>query len=132
MKTKFYNISAFFLVFLTITGVLACQKRSVGEVISDSALSLKLRTKLVKHNKIPSHKIYMKVREGIVTVKGALPDQDAINRTIELIEMEKGVKEVKAYLVLKEFADEKEDNEFKPVKKGTLDENSSWEEIDLD
>ena len=93
------------VLFSLLVAVSACsvEKRSINQVVDDHVLGLRLRTKFVKDKTIPSHLIHLKVREGIVEIEGELEAQDQINRTIEVCETESGVKEVKAFLVLKEF-----------------------------
>ena len=92
-----------FLIFLLSACASHSEKRNIGQVIDDQFISVKLKTKFMKDDLIKSKDIDIKVRKGTVTLKGEVDNHDQINKAIEISEMQKGVKEVKAYLVLKEF-----------------------------
>lgn len=79
-------------------------KRSFGEVVDDNVIHTKLKTKLIKDKIVNAGQININVWKGVVTLKGTVDNQDQINRSIEMAEKQKGVTEVKAYLVLKEWA----------------------------
>jgi hypothetical protein len=92
-------IAAFFITNCAASA----QKRSFGEVISDEAIAFSLKTKYMKDRQVPANDIAIGVWKGIVTLKGEIERQEEINRAIEIAEQQKGVKEVKAFLVLKEY-----------------------------
>lgn len=89
--------------------LLACsatpQKRSLGEVIDDTVIATKLKTKYMKDGVVDNKNVKLKVRKGVVQLSGVLNSQGEINRAIEIAEKQKGVKEVKAYLVLKDVGE---------------------------
>ena len=94
-----------FVVILTLSLPVSAKKRSFGRAVSDEFIALKIHTKFMKDKSVPANDIMVGVRSGVVTLKGELKSQDQINRAIEIAERQKGVKEVKAYLVLKEFGE---------------------------
>lgn len=75
-------------------------KRSFGEVVDDNVIAVKLRSKYVKDKVLSAKNVNIKVRKGVVQLDGTLATQRQINRAIELAEQQRGVREVKAYLVL--------------------------------
>lgn len=77
-------------------------KRSTGETIDDKVIVVKLRTKYINDKAVKSSQIKIKSWKGVITLSGVLDNQIAINRAIEIAEQQNGVKEVKAYLVLKD------------------------------
>lgn len=77
-------------------------KRSTGETIDDSVIMTKLRAKYINDKTVKSNQIKVKSWKGVVTLSGVLDNQTAMNRAIEIAEQQNGVKEVKAYLVLKD------------------------------
>lgn len=81
------------------------QKRSFGEVIDDAVITTKLKTKYMKDGVVDNKNVKLKVRKGVVQLSGVLHSQQEINRAIEIAEKQKGVKEVKAYLVLKDVGE---------------------------
>lgn len=111
MKKHYVFVFIIFIFFVSCAST--PKKRSFGEVVDDNVIALKLRTKFSKHKKIPASKIHIRVWKGIVTLKGEVERQQQINKAIEISEKEVGVKEVKAYLVLKEFGSYK-DNKKTP------------------
>ena len=95
------------LCLLLINCASTSKNRSFGEVVDDNMISIRLRTKFTKNQTVPASQIQMKVRKGIVQLKGYLDNQNQIDQAILIAEQEKGVKEVKAYLVLKEYMPQK-------------------------
>ena len=91
------------------------KKRSFGETFDDNVMAIRLRTKFLKDKVVPSQDISIKVRRGVVTLTGEVNRQEQLNRSIELAEMQPGVKEVKAYLVLREFGKLKQHAEKKSI-----------------
>lgn len=85
-------------------------KRSLGEAISDEVIAFHLNAKFAKDKIVPAKDILIGVKKGVVTLRGELKTQEQINRAIEIAELQKGVKEVKAFLVLKEFGNLREDD----------------------
>jgi len=96
-----------FIIFAFIT-LLLCQcsatttKRSTGETIDDNVIMVKLRSKYINDKTVKSGQVKIKSWKGVVTLSGVIDTQTALNRAIEIAEQQNGVKEVKAYLVLKD------------------------------
>src|SRR5687768_8173219 len=84
-------------------------RRSFAQAVDDEVIALNLRTKFMKDKDVPANDILISVWNGVVTLKGEIDQQEQINRTIEIAERQRGVKEVKAHLVLKEFGQLRED-----------------------
>lgn len=80
-------------------------KRSFGEVVDDNIILIKLKSKFVKDQVVKSSQIKAKVWKGVVSLSGVLDRQEQINRAIEITEQQRGVKEVRAYMVLKVHQD---------------------------
>lgn len=53
---------------------------------------------------VHSNKIKLKVWRGTVVMSGVVEKQQQINRAINLAEKQKGVKQVKSYLVLRQYS----------------------------
>lgn len=92
----------FFIVLLFAQCSATTAKRSTGETIDDSVIMTKLRAKYINDKTVKSGQVKVKSWKGVVTLSGVLDTQTAINRAIEIAEQQNGVKEVKAYLVLKD------------------------------
>lgn len=97
------NLSIILLAFAFLACAAKTQSRSFGQIVDDSFTAIQLKSKFIRDDSIPAKNISIKVQQGVVTLTGELDNETAINRAIEVAEMQKGVKEVKAYLVLKEF-----------------------------
>lgn len=100
----FKRVTACVLAALLLANCAAsAQRRNFGEVIDDEAIAFSLKAKYMKDREVPANDISIGVWKGIVTLKGEIERQEHINRAIEIAERQKGVKEVKAFLVLKEY-----------------------------
>lgn len=97
------NLSILLLAFAFLACAAQNQSRNFGQIVDDSLTTIQLKSKFIRDDSIPAKNISIKVQRGVVTLTGELDNETAINRAIEVAEMQKGVKEVKAYLVLKEF-----------------------------
>lgn len=97
------------LILTTTQCASSGKRRSFGEVVDDEAVAFSLKTKYIKAKEVPANDILIAVWRGVVTLKGEVANQEQINRAIEIAEQQKGVKEVKAYLVLKQFGRLKEE-----------------------
>ena len=87
--------------------------RGFTDVVDDAAIATKLRFALMNDTQVAAKNIQIKVVSGVVTLEGYVDSQEQINQAIELAEKQKGVHEVKAYLVLKEFGQLKTVKEHK-------------------
>lgn len=92
-------------------------KRSFGEVVDDNVIALKIRSQFMQDKTVHSNNIKLKVWRGTVTMSGVVEEQKQINRAINLAEKQKGVKQVKSYLVLKQHAKTKRRSQKKTTVK---------------
>lgn len=110
------------------------KKRSFGEVTDDNVIHVKLKTKFAKDKLIKARDININVWKGVVTLTGALDSQEEINKAIEISEQQRGVREVKAYLVLANVTEQKpkESKKFWPMfsKKNKKDDSSKTDELE--
>ena len=79
-------------------------KRSLGETLDDNVIVVKLKTRFIKDKGVASNKIHIRSWKGVVTLSGALSQQEQIDRAIELAEQQGGVSEVKSHLVVATFS----------------------------
>jgi hypothetical protein len=103
MKSTFkrtISLTSILILLFCLSCSSTSQKRSIGEVVDDNVISLKLKSRLSKDKLVPAKKIKAKVWKGVVTLKGTLDNQVQIDRAIQIAEQQKGVQEVKAYLML--------------------------------
>lgn len=91
------------------------KKRSFGEVVDDNVVALKLRSKFMHDKEVKASDINVKVWKGTATLTGSVDTQDQINRAIEIAEQQAGVREVRAYLVLKDMPGVTQKSEKKPL-----------------
>jgi hypothetical protein len=107
------KISRFLLLSLALLSIspVVQARRSFQAVVDDTVIASKLRFAYMKDGMVDARDITIKVLSGVVTLEGYVANQDQINRAIELAEKEKGVSEVKAYLVLREFGRLREEND---------------------
>lgn len=87
------------LLFLNCAGTMGKKARP----LDDQTLAKNVRAVLTRHDDIPEDDIFVSVRRSVVTLKGVLKTQQLIDKTIELVETQHGVKAVKAYLILEKF-----------------------------
>jgi len=103
------------LVFSLCQCSATAHKRSFGETVDDNVIAVKLKHRFVSDKVIEHSHIKLKVWKSVVTLTGAVRSQKQINRAIELSEQQPGVKEVKAYLVLKGMTPKKKKKEKKKI-----------------
>jgi hyperosmotically inducible protein len=68
--------------------------KKTGEVITDSAITTEVKTKLLAANGVPGSKIDVDTTNGIVTLKGAVPTRAARAKALRITRSSKGVKRV--------------------------------------
>lgn len=95
-----------FLIFFLALSLAACsstpKKRSFGEVVDDAVITTKLKTKFMKDKGVKAHDIDIDTWKGVVSLKGTVESKSQISRAIELAERQRGVRQVKSYLVVVE------------------------------
>lgn len=75
-------------------GYVAAQKeRSAGETVSDQWIFTKVTTELATSN-VPSRKIEIQVRKGVVTLRGVVESESHKDRALAVTRGVKGVKKV--------------------------------------
>jgi len=103
MKKNILFVSALLVLLPTLTGCPATHtRRSFGEVVDDGMISNKLKVKYLKDKEIKGFQINVDTWRGVVSLQGRVNTQEQINRSIEIAEQQKGVREVKSYLLLKD------------------------------
>lgn len=70
--------------------------RSAGEVISDSWITTKVKSKLVADRKVSGFDIQVETRDGVVKLSGEVSNQSEVSHAIELARSTEGVKRVDA------------------------------------
>lgn len=76
-------------------GYTASQKdRTAGETVSDQWIHAKVKTVLVSENGVPSGKIDVTVRRGVVTLTGVLSSSEQKGKALAAAREVKGVKSV--------------------------------------
>lgn len=89
-------------VFIALSSCAAtAHKRSFGEVVDDNVVAMRLQSKYMKDETVKAKDLHIKVWKGVATLTGQVNSQAQINRAIEIAEQQKGIREVKAYLVLR-------------------------------
>ena len=68
--------------------------RSAGEVMSDSWITTKVKSKLVADRKVSGFDIQVETRDGVVKLSGQVNDQSEVSHAIELARSTEGVKRV--------------------------------------
>jgi len=69
-------------------------QRPVGEMSSDARITAAINVKFTRDELVSNLDIDVDTYEGIVTLWGNLPTEEAIQRAVELAQSVKGVKEV--------------------------------------
>lgn len=65
-----------------------------GEVASDSWITTKVKSLFVADHDVPSTKVSVKTKDGVVYLSGVVEDAKQLNRAVYLVEGVKGVKSV--------------------------------------
>ena len=74
--------------------------KKAGEVITDSAITTEVKTKLLAAKGVPASKIDVDTVNGVVTLKGAVPTRAARTKAVRITRRSKGVKRVVDQLTL--------------------------------
>lgn len=87
--------------FLAVVGgageagyVAAQEDRSAGQTVSDQWIHTKVKTELIAASGVPSGRIDVKVRRGVVTLKGVVDDADQKQKALQAARGVTGVKGV--------------------------------------
>ena len=67
---------------------------NVERVVSDSWITTKVKSEILENSVSKAFKVSVKTKRGAVTLKGKLPNQDAIDLVKMIAEKVKGVKSV--------------------------------------
>ena len=72
--------------------------KKTGEVITDSAITTEVKTKLFAAKGVPGSKIEVDTTDGTVTLKGVVPTRAAHAKALRITRQSKGVKHVVDHL----------------------------------
>jgi len=102
---KSYIVIRFFVVLMMIAAFVACastpQQSSTGEVVDDSVITSKIKTKLANDEFLKSFQISVETRKGIVDLSGFVDSQKAKDKADQIARGVGGVKSVKNALIVK-------------------------------
>ncbi len=70
------------------------QARTVGDVTDDLAIGAKLKTKLLADQRVSGLRINVDVHQGVVTLRGRVPNSADAEHAVELARQVKGVTQV--------------------------------------
>ena len=104
MKMCMYKGVALWLIIIGFSALLACQTpagRSTGEVIDDSTISTKVKSKLFGDDQLSGFAISVKTFEGEVTLTGAVKSAEQKERANDIAQSVSGVKSVNNLLKIK-------------------------------
>ena len=68
--------------------------KKTGEVITDSAITTEVKTKLLAAKGVPGSKIEVDTTNGTVTLKGNVPTRASRQKAVQITRRSKGVKHV--------------------------------------
>ncbi|KIE04856.1 hypothetical protein NF27_FN00050 [Candidatus Jidaibacter acanthamoeba] len=74
----------------------------VGDAISDTTITTKIKAKLAADSIASAYNISVETNQGVVTVSGKAPNQEAVDRTINIVKDTDGVREVKNNLTIQD------------------------------
>jgi hyperosmotically inducible protein len=74
--------------------------KKTGEVITDSAITTEVKTKLLAAKGVPGSKIEVDTTNGTVTLKGVVPTRAARAKAVRITRTSKGVKHVVDHLTI--------------------------------
>ena len=74
--------------------------KKTGEVISDSAITTEVKTKLLAAKGVPGSKIDVDTTDGTVTLNGVVPTRTARAKAVRITRGSKGVKRVVDHLTI--------------------------------
>lgn len=75
--------------------------QKAGSYIDDSVITAKVKAALVEDKQISAMKIKVVTKDGVVTLKGAVPNAEAGQHALQLAAGVEGVKDVKSDLTVK-------------------------------
>ncbi len=101
---KSYIVIRFIVILMMIAAFVACastpKKEGTGEYISDSVITVKIKTKLATDDFLKSFEIGVESRKGIVQLSGFVDSQDAVDKAGKIASGVEGVKSVKNDLIV--------------------------------
>jgi hyperosmotically inducible protein len=75
--------------------------QKAGSYIDDSVITAKVKAALVEDKQVSAMKIKVVTKDGVVTLKGAVPNAEAGQHALQLAAGVEGVKDVKSDLTVK-------------------------------
>jgi hyperosmotically inducible periplasmic protein len=73
-------------------------ERSAGEIASDAAVTARINTAFARDNLVSAWDVNVDTFRGRVTLRGAVPSTEALDRAVGIARAQKGVESVKAEL----------------------------------
>lgn len=73
-------------------------KRSVSVIANDASITTKIKADFVKDPDVSALKINIDTYQGVVTLRGEVPDYRTANRAVSIAKRAPGVKRVVSYL----------------------------------
>ncbi|MBA8667533.1 BON domain-containing protein [Holosporaceae bacterium 'Namur'] len=74
----------------------------VGDAISDTTITTKIKAKLAADSIASAYNISVETNQGVVTLSGKAPNQEAVDRTINIVKDTDDVREVKNNLTIRD------------------------------
>ncbi|AIF80698.1 periplasmic protein [endosymbiont of Acanthamoeba sp. UWC8] len=74
----------------------------VGDAISDTTITTKIKAKLAADSIASAYNISIETNQGVVTLSGKAPNQEAVDRTINIVKDTDDVREVKNNLTIQD------------------------------
>ena len=105
---------AFYLVFLAVFFTAGCKSyvdesagRTVGEVIDDTSIGVRVKARLIDDEELSGLRIDVDVDKGVVRLRGKIKRPELRQRALELVRGVRGVVDIVDKLVLVEPKGEK-------------------------
>jgi hyperosmotically inducible protein len=74
----------------------------VGDAISDTTITTKVKAKLAADSIASAYNINVETNQGVVTLSGKAPNQEAVDRTIKIVKDTDDVREIKNNLTIQD------------------------------
>lgn len=67
---------------------------NISNALSDTAITTKIKAKLAADSITSAYKVSVETNKGVVTISGKVPNQNAIDRTIDIVSDTDGVRDI--------------------------------------
>jgi hyperosmotically inducible periplasmic protein len=75
--------------------------RKVGTVLNDATITANVKAKFVTDDEVKAFTINVDTYQGVVTLSGTVPNQQALNRAVKLAKETDGVRQVISKLTIR-------------------------------